>query len=571
MNKIIFLTLCFFLVQTNTFAYLDPVSTGIIYQILFFLLAGFITFFTKLKKAISYFNKDYKNSEIFLIFLSLFPFWIILSDFDYEETIFTLLIFFIIPLILIYLIKYFFYKLDNPIFNTIIISIITIYGIDQAFGLSSIIDIMRIKDTLTRYLLYLFFFIFLVLSFLYLIKKNKRIINLVIVLLIFSNIYNLINDQKNVKYINSYENISTNFDKIKLNKDLETGTPAIVIFLDEMGGFSSLSKKIKNTKETIINSENLFKKYGFKHYPNAYSIYASTVNSIPSYLNFEYGYNYDRIKKIKKRHNDFMFYEKLISNKLFNLYDPSKIYVRQNLGLDMCSYENFKECKTLNPFSKKKNYIKNFELNKYDYIFSKFSFQSSIFAKLLTRFLNEIDLIKIIKPTLIGKVTIQQTLNELFFAADSKNYSLIVAHILAPHKPFVWADKTCNYKKYKNSNLLTKTKVAEIHNIEIQCMNKYLDKFLENLKLNGLLDYYDIIIASDHGGRNLDYNKNKTDWHSAFYVERKTDGKYNVEYDTVSTQLLFYNFFNKNKINKYEKKYFNHRTEEYIFISDKFN
>ena len=42
--------------------------------------------------------------------------------------------------------------------------------------------------------------------------------------------------------------------------------------------------------------EKLFKKFNFTHYPNAYSIYATTIDSIPSYLNFYYEYNYDELK-----------------------------------------------------------------------------------------------------------------------------------------------------------------------------------------------------------------------------------------------------------------------------------
>jgi hypothetical protein len=46
----------------------------------------------------------------------------------------------------------------------------------------------------------------------------------------------------------------------------------------------------------------------------------------------------------RKPHNDvFGFYEKVTSNKLFDLFDPNKIYVSQTLGIDYCAYENFKE------------------------------------------------------------------------------------------------------------------------------------------------------------------------------------------------------------------------------------
>ena len=47
-----FFLLTFLLISFNTTsrAYIDPVTTSVIYQILFFLIAGFLTFFVKLKK-----------------------------------------------------------------------------------------------------------------------------------------------------------------------------------------------------------------------------------------------------------------------------------------------------------------------------------------------------------------------------------------------------------------------------------------------------------------------------------------------------------------------------------------
>ena len=97
---------------------------------------------------------------------------------------------------------------------------------------------------------------------------------------------------------------------------------------------------------------------------------------------------------------------------------------------------------------------------------------------------------------------------------------------MAPHKPFTWDKDNCGYKFYQNVNFLSKERRQEIHNIEIQCTIKYLDSFLSQLKNIGLLDHYNIIITSDHGARNLNYNDVNQDWHSTFYIERKTNGIY---------------------------------------------
>ena len=96
--------------------------------------------------------------------------------------------------------------------------------------------------------------------------------------------------------------------------------------------------------------------------------------------------------------------------------------MKQTFGLDFCAYENFQECKTTNPFSRKNKFINNFKLNNYDKIFSKFSYQTSIFATLVTRTLRQFDLIKIIEPRIIGKTTIEQNLDNLVIQAKSKSF-----------------------------------------------------------------------------------------------------------------------------------------------------
>lgn len=339
--------------------------------------------------------------------------------------------------------------------------------------------------------------------------------------------------------------------------------PTIVIILDEMHGYGGLNDKIINTKKTKESFNALFEKFNFTHYPNAYSIYASTADSVSGLLNFHYDYDYKKMDKFRKTHDDFGFYEKVTSNKLFDLFDPNKIYVHQTLGLDFCSYDNFKLCKMVNPFSKNNIYIDNFELNNFDYIFSQFTFQTSIFAALLTRILRYYDVIKIIEPRLIGKVSVKNTLDEIFLQATTKDYSLLVAHMLAPHKPFAWEKSSCNYKFYQNPNFIPDQELQKFHNIEIQCMNKYLKVFLNKLSANNLLDYYNIVLVSDHGARNLEISNNKLDWHSALYAERFVGGTYNKINDIKSTQLLFSNFFNKKDLNNYENKFYDIETSNF--------
>ncbi|MDA9149898.1 PhnD/SsuA/transferrin family substrate-binding protein [Candidatus Pelagibacter sp.] len=299
------------------------------------------------------------------------------------------------------------------------------------------------------------------------------------------------------------------------------------------------------------------------------TIGSTSGDSIPSYLNFHYKYSYEEMSNFStKNTGSFGFFRKITSNKLFDLFDPNKIYVRQPLLINFCGYENFKTCKTINPFQKKNKYMPNFNLNSYDYIFSQFTFQTSIFATLLTRTLRYFDIIKVIEPRLIGKVSVQSTIDDILKQSKTRKYDLLIAHIMAPHKPFAWSNGNCEYKYYQNPNFISDRKSQEFHNIEIQCMNKYLRDFLSKLSDDNLLDHYNIIFASDHGARNLNISNNFKDWHSTLYAQRLKNGKYKKINDVKSSQLLFANFFNKEKNNITINKYFDSRSSSYKKIID---
>ena len=131
-------------------------------------------------------------------------------------------------------------------------------------------------DDIYRYSGYLLLLIILIFFVNFIYVKNIRIINLFILIIIFSNTYNFIINEKNIKNINSFELIENDISSLQIDKNYQENRPVIIIILDEMNGLKALNDKIPNTNETIINTDSLFSKYNFTHYPNAYSIYAST-------------------------------------------------------------------------------------------------------------------------------------------------------------------------------------------------------------------------------------------------------------------------------------------------------
>ncbi len=549
MLKFIVLIHIFIFFITNAYAYMDPVSIGILTQILFAILSGILIFFTKLRNLFSLLFVNYKYSNILLYFVALLPFWIFLENLDIKIKIISFIFFFVIPFSLILIvIKVFKLTIKNKIF-IFINSLITVYGLDQSFKLASLVNLLGIMDDVIRYSSYFILFIFLIFVFYYLYLKNYKIINFLILVIFISSIINLINNN-NISSFVKYENIENNVLRINDETNIIQSKPTIVIILDELNGYAALDDKIESTKQTKESIDALFENYQFTHYTNSYSIYPSTYDTIPSLLNFYYKYDYKKLDLMRENHiNKFGFFGNVKENKLFDLYNPNEIYVRQSLTLNLCNNDNFRVCKTVNPFSKNNIYMDNFELNNFDKFFSMYNYQTSIFSTLLTRFLRYLDLITILEPRIIGKVTIEQILEDLFIQSKTKKYSLIFAHIMAPHKPFAWDKKTCTYKYYQNQNFLSEQKVQEFHNNEIICLNKFLTRFLDNLNKSDLLNYYRIVLTSDHGARNLDYN-NKDDWYSTMYAERVPKNYYQKIDEKISTQYLFKKFFN----NENEKK-----------------
>ena len=236
MSKFLLLSFLFISFSTICSAYIDPVTTSFIYQIIFFLITGVIVFFAKLKKIVGLINKDYKYSNIILYLVGIFPAWVLLSDLNQKEIFIIFIIFFIIPLFIIYVLNFFFKHRNKNKFYIFLNSFVIIYGLDQCFGLASVINLLRILDDIYRYSAYLLLFIFLLTSCYFLYLKNNRIINLFIVIILFSNILNITTNEKNIKNLKNYEVIENNISNVKIEKVNSNIQPTIIIILDEMNG-----------------------------------------------------------------------------------------------------------------------------------------------------------------------------------------------------------------------------------------------------------------------------------------------------------------------------------------------
>jgi len=72
---------------------MDPVSIGILTQILFVIFSAILIFFTKLRNLFSLLFIDYKYSNILLYIVAILPFWIFLENLDIKIKIISFLFF----------------------------------------------------------------------------------------------------------------------------------------------------------------------------------------------------------------------------------------------------------------------------------------------------------------------------------------------------------------------------------------------------------------------------------------------------------------------------------------------
>ena len=92
-----------------------------------------------------------------------------------------------------------------------------------------------------------------------------------------------------------------------INKNFKQNT--LVIIWDEMSGLNSLSSKTSKGQMVNQNFIDLFEKYNFNYYSNAYSISDNSVGSLTSLINFEENIENINAIHVVKSKNYFSEYE----------------------------------------------------------------------------------------------------------------------------------------------------------------------------------------------------------------------------------------------------------------------
>ena len=464
-----------------------------------------------------------------IFFLSFFPIFIIKSNLNFSELFFVSTFFLILCFF-----NFFFLKIlrnKKNIYKIIYQSLIIVYGLDNHLGLfnglvqANIGFFLKHFDIVYIPSLLILLVLFIILYFLILKLDESKISKIFITTLLTLFVFNIFDDSKSYKKVPYFEKVNTQiFDQT-----------TFVMLWDEMSGFDSLSSKSDEGIQVNENFEKLFQKFNFDYHTRSYSISKNSVTSITSLVNFKEEFKSKDKKLVKPSKNYFSEYE-INENLFFEKFNS--ISVIQNMHLNFCNHDNVFKCYQYNPFGLD---IINAEIDLFSNIISIWSLNGSIFGKSVWRFLKQFNFITSTLEPEGEKLFIKNILNFTSKDLSSKKYDLVFMHLLVPHKPYGFNEKCQYVAKLSNLNIfMPKSENIKQHNIERNCVIKFIDQFLKEINL---IDNLRIIILSDHGSRIT--NEDNSALSTIFAYKNFKKNTSNRITDKLSIQSIFKKIYNE--------------------------
>tara|TARA_B100000945_G_C20422282_1_gene618651 strand:- start:1612 stop:3207 length:1596 start_codon:yes stop_codon:yes gene_type:complete len=488
------------------------------------------------------------------ILLCITPYWLIENIKSLDKVVFSYFLAFFLIVVLIdssikkisnkkikLKTKYFFY------------SVIFFYGFDSKIGFWSIFENLTKTSTINYLSSFLFATLIITLFYFLILKKEDEVKKLffLIILFFFS--------------VNIFLNFSVNqrFDKIEnleINKNTfsKKNKKTLILLLDELVGYDIIDENIKFGKLAKQSYLQLFSKYNFELYTSAYSIYQNSVDSIPHLLNYDFKTSsYKRKKYVKENIVDKNTKWTLSSNLFFENNKNKKIVSNKNRAFNFCEYF-VSECIASNDINNYKKYINSFDFSSTEFFIKKMHSQKSILTQYVWRIIFSFNIINNYHYLTLNKVKFKNDLKNLEAYISNSNFDIYFFHFLFPHRPFVFdvdlKNQKCNFqKKYiANINFQKRIDILEQHYKEIICTNYYLNEFLENLFSNSNNSNLEVLIISDTGIK-FPGEKTKHDNIDAFSVLfgiKSKDTKFVLNNNSISSQEIFFNFFNQSNNNQ---------------------
>ena len=434
----------------------------------------------------------------FLVFFSFFPVWFFKFKI-YKIDIFFISIFLIVLFFLIIYSLSKIQKLSNKFYYYFFLSGIIFFGLDNYLSLHR--EVTHISSFVAQNLggiyyssLLLVAFLFLIILFI-LLKINQNGVKIFSVTIFTLAIFSFISSTKSI------DNLKT----FNLQTKEQANLPTIVIIFDEMSGLNSYESQTKEGKIFDKKAKEISKKNNLILYEKIYTNNRNTIFAISSLFNFETVENLEKNKIHLKNENSIYANYSLMLNKFFDKF--KNISVFQTHYLNYCENKNVQKCKSFNPFDNIK-YITGFKDTTLTHYINAWKFDGSITALLSWRILRHYELIDVTLSGQGEKASILFYLDKIIYDIKSKNFDLIVAHTLVPHKPYGY-NKKCEHQGFKSLNNYNNKLSIETHtlyhNIDRICTIQFIDNFLNKIE-NENIKYKKIVFLSDHGSRNLQEN-----------------------------------------------------------------
>lgn len=492
---------------------------------------------------------NYKIIKIFFL-ISFFPVWIVRSNLNFNEIIFSITLFLIVP----FLITFAILKEKNYLKNHFlyIISLIVVYGIDNHLGLRNAIDdiIHSIFDKpdfmdhgfgVYKYFAGIMILFVLSLVFFILIKNSDfKLIKVIFIFMSTICLFNFFDTAKNYKQFIEFEK-DANIKSFKK-------TTLILVF-DAMAGINTYESQGIHGERFLRISDKFFKKFDFHVYDNARTISTQTATSFVNLTNLTTDIKYNKLHReyrdsldkggyYKKTKNYFQVW-KQSKNLLFKKFNQVSVY--QGMAINFCEVNEVFKCHTYNPF-KQRNFIEGFKNTILSRIVSINQMNGSIVAHYIWRVFLQIRLIDSLAIPESERPALHETIKKVENDIYSQKYDLIFFHAIIPHMPFGYTSE-CKYDGSLSFNIsfMSEEKKMRIFNNERVCVINFLDKFLSDLRNNHNLDNLEIIILGDHGSKALE---SQNDALSPLLAYRNFESSYYRNDAKITIQEFFKDYFN---------------------------
>ena len=427
----------------------------------------------------------------FLVFFSLAPIWIFKFKIYNYNFLIILFVYLSICFFLNYLLKLLKDKHKKIYF--LLIALVLTFGLDNHLSLhrelttagSFFADNFGGTYVSSIIILTIFFFLLSIVFILFKEKASRVFIFVLISLISF----NLLDNSKSIKNIKNYD----------LGNNEKNYIPTIVLIFDEWSGMNSYESQTIEGKIFDKKLIELGKKHNLIIYENMFSSQKSTLGSISSLLNLKKNIE---VEKVVIENNNFFSNYSLVVNKFFDKF--KKVSVFQSKHVNYCEHKNVIKCSTYNALDKKE-FIRGFLDTRLTYLINAWQLDGSISSLFVWRFLRQLHIIDALISPQGEKASLVFYFDQIIETIKSKRFDLIFSHNLVPHKPYGF-DSECNYDGKKSLNnyggKLSNEEHTLRHNFDRICMVKFIDEFLSKINLQKI-EFNKIIIASDHGSRNI--------------------------------------------------------------------